>query len=244
MTMTSSYPAIEEPRSSLFDTKRKSIITEDFPKEITNEDLNKLGNFQQETPTPIQSKNQYPEKEEIMDKDKVKQTTDIKKDSSQSKINTQQNKGNTTNTNNSTNNSNTNISSQQKNKSVSVSNNQVDNKQVQKSDDGYETIIKCVKIGGSVLTESQNVTITISAPEKHSGGFFQSDYITYSVYTDPLNYKVRRRYSDFEWLRGILLDFFPGSMIPPIPGKNFGDRLQEGFIEKRMRYLQVILLLY
>jgi len=68
---------------------------------------------------------------------------------------------------------------------------------------------------------------------------FQSDYITYLVTNDPLEFKVRRRYSDFEWLRNILLNFFPGTIIPQIPSKNYEDRLHEDFIVKRMRYLEV-----
>jgi len=222
--MTLINQAYEEPRSSLFDTKRKSNISEEFQKEITDEEIDKLGYFQQGTPTSTQTKIQYPESEELLDKVRQKFSNT---ETPQSKIITQQSKGNNTDNSN------------QIQKKNSTGNKQIEIKQVQKRDE-YEMVVKCFKINSSILTTTQNVTITISAPEKHSGGFFQSDYITYSVYTDPLNYKVRRRYSDFEWLRGILLDFFPGSMIPPIPGKNFGDRLQEGFIEKRMRYLQVI----
>ncbi len=120
---------------------------------------------------------------------------------------------------------------------------QTQSQQVVKQSEGWEKKIKSVpivKIEKSLLTETHNVQITISKPEKHEGGFFSSDYITYLVETQPLGFQVKRRYSDFEWLRGILLSFFPGSMIPPIPEKNFGDRLHEEFINKRMRYLEVI----
>ena len=35
------------------------------------------------------------------------------------------------------------------------------------------------------------------------GGFFSSSYVTYSINTIPFNFNVRKRYSDFEWLRNI-----------------------------------------
>jgi len=104
----------------------------------------------------------------------------------------------------------------------------------------FEKTINCVMLEKSVLTDP-NIKLNISSPEKQAGGFFSSDYITYLITTEPHNFKVRRRYSDFEWLRNILLEFFPGFMIPPIPSKNYGERLHDDFIHKRMRYLEVII---
>ena len=109
-----------------------------------------------------------------------------------------------------------------------------------KQNDEHEQIINCIKLEKTVLTESSSfVKISISKPEKNAGGFFSSDFVTYLVSTDPHKFQVRRRYSDFLWLRNILLDFFPGIMIPPIPSKNYGQRLHEDFIQQRMRYLEV-----
>lgn len=88
--------------------------------------------------------------------------------------------------------------------------------------------------------------ITISSPEKVEGGLFSSAYVTYLVTTHPLNYVVRRRYSDFEWLRKILFTLYPGvpvrcwlKKIPPLPKKSYSGRFNEQFIMKRMRYLNV-----
>jgi len=104
----------------------------------------------------------------------------------------------------------------------------------------YEDVLEGDKM---VLSEIsfQNFTVNISSPEKIDGGFFSKSYITYLVATDPFGFKVRRRYSDFEWLRGILCDHFPAYLIPPIPIKNFSDRFNDEFVEKRMRYLQKFL---
>ena len=55
--------------------------------------------------------------------------------------------------------------------------------------------------------------INLISPEKHHGGFFSKSYITYLVTTSPCGFKVRRRYSDFEWLRSILLMIYPGFVV-------------------------------
>ena len=50
---------------------------------------------------------------------------------------------------------------------------------------------------------------------------------------------VRRRFSDFEWLRNILCKCFPRLVVPPLPGKKIGNRrFEEDFILKRMMFLQ------
>ena len=54
-----------------------------------------------------------------------------------------------------------------------------------------------------------------------------------------MNWLVKRRYSDFEWLRQVLTRFNPGHMIPPLPSKKIGSRRFElDFIAKRMKFLQ------
>lgn len=84
----------------------------------------------------------------------------------------------------------------------------------------------------------QSLSITVSDPKKHEGGFFSKSYVTYLVKTEPFNFSVKRRYSDFEWLRSILSQFYPASFIPPVPQKNYSDRFNNDFICKRMRYLE------
>ena len=60
------------------------------------------------------------------------------------------------------------------------------------------------------------------------------------VSTSPASYIVRRRYTDFVWLRSTLLNHFPTSVIPPIPKKNrlVGDNFADPFIAKRGRGLE------
>ena len=105
-----------------------------------------------------------------------------------------------------------------------------------------ETIL-CSLSDKSDLGKIDKVNIQVTEPEKIDGGFFTKAYITYLIKTNPLNLSVRRRYSDFEWLRQILLVFFSSSIIPPIPKKNKlgGDKFNESFLLKRMRTLEKFL---
>ena len=88
------------------------------------------------------------------------------------------------------------------------------------------------------LTESYGVDIKFSSPEKIEGGIFAKSYVTYLVETNPFGFRVRKRYSDFEWLRNILSVHYPQCVIPPLCKKKFGDRFSGKFVNKRARLLQ------
>ena len=90
---------------------------------------------------------------------------------------------------------------------------------------------------------SDNPSIQVGFPEKIEGGFFSKSYVTYLVTTMPLNIKVRRRYSDFEWLRQILTNLYVGNVIPTTPRKNKigSDKFGDAFLQKRMRTLEKFL---
>ena len=91
------------------------------------------------------------------------------------------------------------------------------------------------------LGKFDEVTITVSSPEKIEGGLFSKSYVTYLVTTIQLNTSVRKRYSDFEWLSTVLTNNYLGSLIHPIPKKNYGNRFNEAFVSKRMRTLEKFL---
>ena len=62
------------------------------------------------------------------------------------------------------------------------------------------------------------------------------NYVNYEVETAAMQWIVRRRYSDFEWLRIVLAKFNPGQVVPPLPNKKIGNRrFEEDFLEKRMK---------
>ena len=100
--------------------------------------------------------------------------------------------------------------------------------------------MNCKPLEQTELSKFEKLEITVSKPEKKNEGFFSKTYVTYMITTSPASYIVRRRYTDFVWLRSTLLNHFPTSVIPPIPKKNrlVGDNFADPFIAKRGRGLE------
>lgn len=98
--------------------------------------------------------------------------------------------------------------------------------------------IQCNISEATDISDTTGVQIKLSSPEKVDGGIFGKSYITYLVETFPLGFKVRKRYSDFEWLRNALSLQYVGCVIPPLCKKNYGDRFTEALVLKRTRLLQ------
>ena len=87
------------------------------------------------------------------------------------------------------------------------------------------------------ITKLHKIKVNFGFPLVVDGGFFSRSYVTYELNTLPFNTKVRRRYTDFEWLKIIMSNLYPNTVVPPIPKKNFGSRFNEEFISKRTRSL-------
>ena len=100
---------------------------------------------------------------------------------------------------------------------------------------------KCSKIEMSELSKKNNIKINISFPEKIDKGLFTKSFTSYLVETLPFKFRVRKRFSDFEWLQNILNTQFSNYVIPSIPHKNYGDRFTEALILKRTRMLKKFL---
>ena len=103
-----------------------------------------------------------------------------------------------------------------------------------------EAFIPCGISEKSELSRVKDIKIEVTVGEKISGKMFSKAYIKYSIFTSPLNLKVARRYTDFEWLRQTLLYLYSANIIPPIPkktkmGKN---KFEETYIIKRTRTLE------
>lgn len=81
------------------------------------------------------------------------------------------------------------------------------------------------------------IRLTVSEPETR--GSYLTKYTVYLVKQDPQNYKVRRRFSDFEWLQRTLMNRYIGIVVPSLPEKNVYKT--ESFIRSRMRALNLFL---
>ena len=114
------------------------------------------------------------------------------------------------------------------------------NKNSINENDSNEIII-CKLNDKTQITNVNKIKINLGYPLVVEGGFFSRSYVTYSINTIPFDLKVRKRYSDFEWLRNILSIIYPNMVIPPMPKKNYTSRFNEEFISKRLRALEKFL---
>ena len=78
--------------------------------------------------------------------------------------------------------------------------------------------LKCKILEKSELNDKK-IVVTIKNPKPVVTNFLSSNYVEYEVETKEMNWLVKRRYSDFEWLRQVLTRFNPGHMIPPYRAK-------------------------
>ena len=83
---------------------------------------------------------------------------------------------------------------------------------------------KCKPTDKTQIGKLDNLEITVSNPEKKEVGFLKKTHVTYLFTTLPLNFKVRRRFSDVSWFRQALLNLYPVDLIPAVPRKTrFGQ---------------------
>ena len=136
-------------------------------------------------------------------------------------------------------------------------NNQNNNYNDEDSDEKYEQLLikelekkrenqdqdccTCLITELTEISNNKDITIKISLPEKVDKGTFSKSYTTYLVETLPLNFQVRKRYSDFEYLYNSLISLYPNCLVPPISKKNYTDRFSENLIIKRTRTLKQFL---
>ena len=100
---------------------------------------------------------------------------------------------------------------------------------------------KCAITEFSQFSDKDNIIVKVSNPEKVSGGIFSKSFISYTVETQPFNFKTKKRYSDFLWLRKTLSTMYSNCVIPPLCKKNYVDRFNETLINKRMRSIEKFL---
>lgn len=102
--------------------------------------------------------------------------------------------------------------------------------------------IECQKLELSTLGKTENLSISITGFEKKEGKLFAKAYTVYIIKTSPLNLIVKRRFSDFEWLRQVIVNCYNYCSIPGIPRKTkMADKFSEAFIRKRARTFEKFL---
>ena len=114
---------------------------------------------------------------------------------------------------------------------------------------GITTIgeIKCQTMPINDISKFKNIKIEVGPFEKVVGKLFSKSYVTYLIITKELNWKVKRRFSDFEWLRQILVTNYNYCLIPCIPKKKkninklAGEKYNEAFLRQRRRKFEKFL---
>ena len=107
--------------------------------------------------------------------------------------------------------------------------------------------IKCQKILNNELSNCKDIQIKVGPFQKVEGKLFHKSHITYLITTMPLEWKVYRRFSDFDWLRQILVNNYNYCLIPLIPKKKknlnklVGEKTNEAFLRKRQRKFEKFL---
>ena len=105
-------------------------------------------------------------------------------------------------------------------------------------DDGDEYLGKCQANEITSFSNVDNIRVKLSSPKKVEGKMFQKAFISYTVNTEPFNFEMNKRYSDFLWLKKMLSLIYINCVVPPLCKKNFTDRFTDYLIEKRMRSIE------
>ena len=104
-----------------------------------------------------------------------------------------------------------------------------------------EKVINCKKLEKTELSDKKLI-IKVSNPKEIDGGVFGKNYVLYEVHTDPFNWVVLRRFSDFDNLRKLIAKHFPSFYVPPLPNKKLGNRrFEKDFLIKRMKFLNLFI---
>ena len=97
------------------------------------------------------------------------------------------------------------------------------------------TKFSCATIESTPLSSVNNPKILIDSPIKvESSGIFSKPYTSYQIQLEQINSKVRRRFSDFDWLQNILSYLYVGNIIPRLSKQNVGDKFNDELINKRI----------
>lgn len=91
----------------------------------------------------------------------------------------------------------------------------------------------------AVLSSMVTLMMIVKVSEPETRGSYLKKHTTFLVSEAEGAFKVRRRFSDFEWLHHVLCARFVGMLVPSIPEKNVLK--SDAFIQTRMRGLTMFL---
>jgi len=104
--------------------------------------------------------------------------------------------------------------------------------------------IDCLEPDHSPFEKEDEIKIIVGPPKKEyestglKGFFIKSIYYSFLLENIPnKKQKIKRRYTDFEWLRKTLYRLFPGNYIPPLPLKTLNINKPEK-VDKYQKYVQ------
>ena len=104
--------------------------------------------------------------------------------------------------------------------------------------------IDCLEPDHSPFEKEEKIKIIVGPPKKEyestglKGFFIKSIYYSFLLENIPnKKQKIKRRYTDFEWLRKTLYRLFPGNYIPPLPLKALNINKPEK-VDKYQKYIQ------
>ena len=108
------------------------------------------------------------------------------------------------------------------------------------TDEDYGLVIpeyvECIKSETTELSKYDKIEITVKDPQRINNGFFSKAFINFLITTNPINANVRRKHSDFVWLKERLSIIFNLNVLPRLPKK--GKVNEDKHINKRMRNLE------
>ena len=146
---------------------------------------------------------------------------------------------------------------EEKNESNETNNEQKENKQQYQQQNNKSNecnygiltnnTIHCEKAAIGEISNCDNIQITVGSFEKVEGKIFSKAYVSYLITTLPFNWNVRRRFSDFEWLRQYLVANYSYCLIPSVPKKSknltkmVGANYDNEFLAKRSRNFEKFL---
>lgn len=91
------------------------------------------------------------------------------------------------------------------------------------------------------LYSISDLSIDITDYERKSGGLLGFSTFVFKIEVPEIKATAKRTFSDFEWLKKTLENYYPTTYIPPLPEFSFFRKYTDNYIKKKIRYLNKFL---